>query len=214
MVVYGSLPIPIPLTNWVAYCTCCSDGICMLCHTRYCSLASNTGCMTLRQPMKKMPHRMLQPCWGIVRQIRIPWLQMGWGVVSLPILLQVEYWSCWSYSFTGCWAGVTSCDVEILSNHSLQSVPSQCNNFRSFQCRPMCLVLLLHWVWWQEGGAWDLIFLNHSKLLLVNWSQIGWYHDIPWVWSCSSRQRERIRITESSRGNIGGVELSWIWPQL
>ena len=100
----------------------------------------------------------------------------GWEVVSFPILLQVKYWSCWSYYFTGCWASVTSWDVEILSNHNLQSVPSQCNNFQSFQCCQTCLALLLHWVWWQEGSAWDLIFaLNCSKLLLVNWSQIGWY---------------------------------------
>ena len=86
----------------------------------------------------------------------------GWEVVYLPILLQVEYWSCWSYSFRGRWASVTSCNVEVLSNHNLQSVPSQHNKFRSFQCRPMCLMLLLHWVWWQEGSVWDLIFVpNH-----------------------------------------------------
>ena len=93
MVVYGSLPIPITLTNWVAYCTCSSDGICVLRHTRYCSLASNTGCMTLRQPMRKMPHRMLQPCWGIVRRIRIPWLQMGLGSCILTHITtsQVNY---------------------------------------------------------------------------------------------------------------------------
>lgn len=175
MVVYRSLPISITLTNWVAYCTCSLDGICVLCHTRYCSLASNTGCMMLQQPMKKMPHRMLQPCWGIVRRIWIPWLQMGLGSCILTHITtsQVKYWSGWSYSFMGCWAVVTSCDVEILSNHNLQSVPSQCNNFWSFQCRPMCLVLLLHWVWWQEGSAWDLIFFFFSSIVPNSSKSIG-----------------------------------------
>ena len=125
----------------------------------------------------------------------------GWEVVYLPILLQVEYWSCWSYSFMDCWACVISCDVEVLSNHNLQSVPSQHNKFQSFQCRPMCLMLLLHWVWQQKDSVWDLIFvLNHFKLLLVNQSQIGWSYDIPWAWLLFSWQSKQIQIKESSSG--------------